>query len=367
MINQDKILSKNHFVIRIACIVSIFVIGYIDYITGYEATVILFYFAPIIIAAWLFNRSFSILITLLCAIVWYLANLLLNEYSKVLILYWNTATHVIVFFIIWFATSRLKTAFNTIKELNLNLTKEKDRLTMTVARLELLNQELQEFAFIAAHDLQEPLRKIQTFCNILKTKCAPKLDSTEQKYLDRVFNSSDRMRQLLKSLLEFSRAAGKPEPFKKIDLDKIVQEVTEFFEEKLKESGGVIETENMPDIEACETQMLSLFQNLIGNALKYRSGKSPQIKVYSKLNDERECEIFVQDNGIGFDQHYSELIFKPFQQLRKKDYEGVGMGLTLCRKIVERHSGSIRAESEPGKGSIFIIRLPLKQSMRDGI
>jgi signal transduction histidine kinase len=124
----------------------------------------------------------------------------------------------------------------------------------------------------------------------------------------------------------------------------------------------------MPAIEADESQILRLFQNLIGNALKFRGGKTPHIKVYGKLERKRTCEIFVKDNGIGFDPQFAERIFKPFQRLHNRnEYDGTGMGLSICRKIVERHGGSIRAESEPGKGSTFIIRLPVKQDRCEGI
>ena len=197
---------------------------------------------------------------------------------------------------------------------------------------------------------------------------APVLDSTSQDYLDRVINSASRMRQLLRDLLEFSRVAARPEPFKKIDLVKIVREAADVFEASVKETGCQIEIENMPAIEADESQMLRLFQNLIGNALKFRGGETPRIKVYGKLDRKGICEIFVKDNGIGFDPQFAELIFKPFQRLHgRSEYDGTGMGLAICRKIVERHGGSIRAESEPGKGSTFIIRLPVKQDRWEGI
>ncbi|MFZ2632453.1 MAG: ATP-binding protein [Desulfosalsimonadaceae bacterium] len=234
------------------------------------------------------------------------------------------------------------------------------------AKLEKLNEELQEFAFVGSHDLQEPLRKIQTFCDMAQKRCAPVLDSQAQGYLERVRNSAGRMRQLLDDLLQFSRAASKPEPFRKIDLVQLVQEAADIFEESLKEAGGSVEIENMPDIEADESQMLRLFQNLIGNALKFHRNEPPRIRVYERQAGQEQCEIFVEDNGIGFDQQFAERIFKPFQRLHhRREYEGTGMGLAICRKIVERHGGSIRAESEPGKGSTFIIRLSVQQDSRE--
>ena len=237
-----------------------------------------------------------------------------------------------------------------------------------MARLELVNTELQEFAFVASHDLQEPLRKIQTFCDMAQKRCAPVLDSTSKDYLDRVINSASRMRQLLRDLLDFSRVAAKSEQLKKIDLTKIAREASDVFEVSVKETGCQIDIENIPAIEADETQMSRLFQNLIGNALKFRGNDTPHIKVYGKLSGNGVCEIFVRDNGIGFDPQFAELIFKPFQRLHRRDeYDGTGMGLAICRKIVERHGGSIKAESEQEKGSTFIIRLPVEQDRLEGI
>ncbi|MGA2027793.1 MAG: ATP-binding protein [Syntrophobacteraceae bacterium] len=251
-------------------------------------------------------------------------------------------------------------------EVNRDITRRKrgeEALRSNMARLELVNAELQEFAFVASHDLQEPLRKIHTFCDMAKKRCAPVLDGTSQEYLDRVLDSASRMRRLLSDLLQFSQVATRHEPFKRIDLAKIVQEASDVFEASIKNTGALVDIENMPAIEADESQMLRLFQNLIGNALKFHGAGTPRIKVYGKLNGRGICELFVKDNGAGFDPQFAELIFKPFQRLhRRSEYDGTGMGLAICRKIVERHGGTIMAESEQGKGSTFIIRLPVKQN-----
>ncbi|MGA2228502.1 MAG: ATP-binding protein [Syntrophobacteraceae bacterium] len=246
--------------------------------------------------------------------------------------------------------------------------RSEEALKVYTARLELVNAELQDFAFVAAHDLQEPLRKIHTFCDMTVKRCAPVLDSTSKDYLDRVIKSASRMRQLLSDLLQFSQVATKPEPLEKIDLVKIVREAVDVFEETVKNTGALVDIGNMPSIEADESQMLRLFQNLIGNALKFHSGETPHIKVYGKLDRKGICEILVKDNGIGFAPKFAERIFKPFQRLHGRgEYDGTGMGLSICRKIVERHGGTIWAESEPGKGSTFIIRLPVKQGRWEGM
>jgi PAS domain S-box-containing protein len=236
-----------------------------------------------------------------------------------------------------------------------------DRITSYAKKLEHLNQELQEFVFVASHDLQEPLRKIQTFCDMTQKRSARVLDTTSQEYLDRVRKSANRMRQLLRDLLEFSMVATRRESLKRMDLTKIAREAAEVFDATLDQSGGLVEIETLPSIVADKSQMLRLFQNLIGNALKYRSGENPRIVISAKPSRDGICEIFVKDNGIGFDQEFAEIIFRPFQRLHKSgEYEGAGIGLTICRKIVERHGGGIRAESVPGRGSTFIVSLPVK-------
>jgi light-regulated signal transduction histidine kinase (bacteriophytochrome) len=232
-------------------------------------------------------------------------------------------------------------------------------------KLERLNEELRDFAFVAAHDLQEPLRKIQTFCDMAIKRCGPGLDSTGREYLGKVVGSASRMRELLHALLQFSRVAENPGPFKEVDLGRIVGETVELFEADLSRSGGLVEVGEIPAIEADEAQMLRLFQNLLGNALKYRGEEAPRIRIHATRNGEW-YELTVEDNGIGFDQQYAERIFKPFQRLHHRDeYEGAGMGLAICRKIAQWHGGSIRAESESGKGSRFVVVLPVRHGRRE--
>jgi light-regulated signal transduction histidine kinase (bacteriophytochrome) len=271
------------------------------------------------------------------------------------------------------ANEELQTEIRELKPMGGELRKDYDALevrfqertadlSMTAARLGQLNRELEEFAFIASHDLQEPLRKIETFSDMVKKRGGPRLDKTSQDYLDRVIKSASHMRHLLGDLLKLSKIITELKPFHAIDLFSIVKEVREVFEAPLKETGGRIEVDKMPVIEADETQLRQLFQNLFGNALKFRDQNKPLIRVYGHVADHGFYEIFVKDNGIGFDPEFAERIFIPFERLHgRNEYEGTGMGLAICRKIVERHGGTIRAESEPGKGSTFIIKLPLKQ------
>ena len=270
------------------------------------------------------------------------------------------------------AEKELRTIRDHLEELvetrTAELEKANRELKAYSSKLERINEELREFAFVASHDLQEPLRKIQTFCDLAKNRRAPALGDAGQQYLDRILSSASRMRQLLRDLLRFSRVATILEPFKEIDLYKIAREAADIFEKDILETGCLVRIENMPVIEADETQMVQLFQNLIGNALKYRSSQSPLIKICGRRDGQGFCDISVKDNGIGFEQQFGRLIFKPFQRLHGYGkYQGTGMGLAICRKIVELHSGSIWAESEPGRGSTFVVTLPVKQDRGEDI
>jgi two-component system, chemotaxis family, sensor kinase Cph1 len=235
-------------------------------------------------------------------------------------------------------------------------------LSSTVDRLKQLNRELQEFTSIASHDLQEPIRKIETFGELVNERSASRLDPTSQDHLERLLRSAHRMRQLLSDLLILSRVTTKAQPFKEIDMGKTIREAIEILELRVKETGAELMIEPVPVIEGDETQLRQLFQNLIANALKFRGTAAPKIRIFSRKTDQDTCEIVVRDNGIGFDMEFAEDIFKPFERLHgSSTYEGTGMGLAICRKIVERHGGAIRAESEPGRGASFIVRLSLRQ------
>ena len=237
-----------------------------------------------------------------------------------------------------------------------------ETLRRHTAKVEAVNQELQEFAFVASHDLQEPLRKIQTFADRLRKLLGHELDETAKDYFTRMEDSARRMQQLIRDLLKYSRVASKPEPFSEINLNEVADEVAQIFELTLNQTGGKLEIAQLPVIEADETQMKQLFQNLIGNALKFQHGNGkPLVKVYSNNDGEDACRIFFEDNGIGFEETYLDRIFAPFQRLHSRnEYSGTGIGLSICRKIVEHHGGSIKAHSKPGAGSTFIVSLPTR-------
>lgn len=251
-----------------------------------------------------------------------------------------------------------------------------EKLKLFAAKLEQSNRELQDFASVASHDLQEPLRKIQAFGDRLKAKCNDALSEEGRDYLQRMQSAAGRMQTLINDLLMFSRVETAAQPFVQVDLALIVREVLADLEVQIEQAGAAIEIGELPAIEADPLQMRQLIQNLIGNSLKYRHPEyKVRIKVQGRLckNDRAQrrdgnglsqelCQISVADNGIGFDEKYLNRIFTVFQRLHgRKEYEGTGIGLAVCRKIAERHGGSITARSAPERGATFIVTLPVKQ------
>ena len=230
------------------------------------------------------------------------------------------------------------------------------------ALLELRNRELQDFAHVASHDLQEPLRKIVSFATMLSEELGDE-QNDGRLYLERIEKAAARMTNLIQDLLEFSRVGTRGDTFRKVELTPLIQEVLGDLELLLSETGGRVDLDYICEIEADPLQMRQLFQNLIGNALKFhREGVPPVVRIRSVV-EAGGCTVTIEDNGIGFDEMYLERIFSPFQRLHgRSSFPGTGMGLAICRRIVERHGGTITARSREGEGSTFVVRLPLEQS-----
>jgi light-regulated signal transduction histidine kinase (bacteriophytochrome) len=256
--------------------------------------------------------------------------------------------------------------------------KAAEKMATFARKLERSNRELQDFASVASHDLQEPLRKIQAFGDRLRAKCYAALDESGRDYLERMQNAASRMRSLIDDLLTFSRVSSKAQPFVPTDLGQVAREVLQDLEVRIQHSGGQVEVDNLPTIDADPLQVRQLLQNLIGNGLKFhRQEEPPAIRVRARLIvDPRKyagngapaplCELSVEDNGIGFDMKYAERLFHVFQRLHGRgEYEGTGMGLAICRRIAERHGGSIAARATPGRGATFTVILPVKQPLLD--
>ncbi len=241
-----------------------------------------------------------------------------------------------------------------------------ERYTAELARS---NEELQNFAYIASHDLQEPLRKIQSFGDRLKTKFNSVLNDEGNDYIVRMQNASIRMSHLIEDLLTFSRVTSQAKPFEAVDLNAVLGDVISDLEVQTAKTGGEIIKDELTVIDADYSQMRQLFQNLISNALKFHGEKPPKVKIRGRFhdqNDTRYYQVFIEDNGIGFQMKYTDKIFTIFQRLHaRSEYEGSGIGLAVCKKIVQRHSGFITAQSTEGAGSTFIVTLPVMQSKKE--
>jgi PAS domain S-box-containing protein len=248
-------------------------------------------------------------------------------------------------------------------------------------RLEAQNKELQDFAYVASHDLQEPLRKVRTYGDILQEECADALPDDGRRYVSRMISSAERMQVLINDLLAYSRVDTVKRPFESVNLNQIVAQVFSALEVAVAESGAKVHVGLLPEINADPTQMRQLFQNLIGNAIKFRrpgveseiqisaceaiaAGSGPHTLALARPG----YRVRVRDNGIGFSPSYGQRIFEVFERLHPRDdYPGTGIGLAICRKIVARHGGSIRADSMEEKGATFDVLLPVDPvSEQDG-
>lgn len=253
------------------------------------------------------------------------------------------------------------------------LRENNEQLEITNRALEASNHDLQQFASVASHDLQEPLRKIQIFSNLIQER-GVELSPFAAKYLQKIIDSSRRMKTLIVDILNYSRLSANDHLLECIDLNELVQELLEDFELRIQEKGAVIICGPLPCVDVNRGQMRQVFQNIISNALKFsKPGVPPVIKMYAKRIAEKSfaaaeqadgafCSISVEDNGIGFDEKYISNIFSLFERLNSKDqYEGTGIGMAIAKKVIDKHNGLISAFSHEGTGARFELILPLKQ------
>ncbi len=238
------------------------------------------------------------------------------------------------------------------------------QLKAKTRELEKSNLAMKDFVSIASHDLQEPLRKIVTFGSRLMEKDHD-LKRESKQYIEIMQKTSVRMQNLLEDLLLYSKANTQTEPFRKVNLEKVLKEVITDLELLLEKNAGTILVGSLPTIEGCSFQIRQLFHNLLSNAVKYHEAeKPPRIEVSSCLHKHGGWEISVKDQGIGFDEIHKDRIFRPFERLHGRDkYEGTGMGLAICQKIAENHGGTISVASQPKQGSCFSIIFPANHSL----
>ncbi len=260
------------------------------------------------------------------------------------------------------------------KEIQQLLKQNNHKLVAINAELETSNHDLQQFASVASHDLQEPLRKILIFSTLLRDKHKQEFSVESRVYLDKIIASSDRMRSMIVDILGYSRLSTNVSSIMPTDLHEVVMEVLEDYEILIQEKGATVVVENLPEIEANRGQMKQVLQNLISNSIKF---SKPDVAPVIAITGEYQCgapgsaglenesavwHITISDNGIGFNEQYREKIFSLFERLNTKDkYEGSGIGLAITKKIIDKHNGTIHATSQEGQGSRFTITLPSRQ------
>ena len=248
-----------------------------------------------------------------------------------------------------------------VKERTEELRSTNEELEQSLAQLQRSNEALEQFAYVCSHDLKEPLRTMTVYVELLKSKYAGKLDPEADEFIDYVVSGSTKMNELISSLLEFSRA-GRSVTLERLDAGAVVAGVLQSMEPLIRESGAKVTVGSLPIIEAERSQIVRLFQNLIANAIKYRSEAPPKIEISAK-RESVNWLFAVTDNGMGIDPAYHERIFVLFQRLHHRDtHPGAGIGLAICRQIVERHHGRIWVESKPGAGSTFYFTLPARSA-----
>ena len=232
-------------------------------------------------------------------------------------------------------------------------------LTRANVSLEGRNRDLQTFAYVASHDLQEPLRKIRTFAELIRDEHGEDVGEDGRHYLGRITDAATRLSTLMRDLLAFSRVDTHGQAFRAVPLGALVEGVVQDLELVVRETGARVEVGGLPTVEGDEVQLRRLFSNLVENALKYRRpGAAPTVRVYER-GGEADRRVVVEDDGIGIDEKYLDRIFGPFQRLHGKDrYDGTGMGLAIVRRIAERHGGAVTAESAPGRGARFVVAFP---------
>jgi hypothetical protein len=249
------------------------------------------------------------------------------------------------------------------------LLRERKQAELELARS---NTELEQFAYVVSHDLQEPLRMVHSYLQLLERRCQEQLGKDANEFIDFAVDGAARMHALITDLLAYSRVGTQTKPFEPTDCVALLESVLADLKVAIEESGAVITSDDLPTVMADDTQLRRVFQNLIGNAIKFRGDHPPEIHISVEHKDRKifgetaHWLFSVRDNGIGIEPHQFERIFLIFQRLyTREEYEGTGIGLAICRKIVERHEGHIWVESEPGQGSTFYFTVPDAGALRN--
>jgi len=344
----------------------VLLVGVGDYVTGWELNFSVFYLLPISFAVWFANRDTGILISVASSVTEFMANLFIGRtYSHPLIDFWNSLVLLGFFLVFVYILSKLKIEYksrmeliNELKSTLEDLKQTKDELEQRSQDLARSNVELEQFASMVSHDLKEPLLAITIDLKLLKKRYEGKLNSEADRYIDEAIDEAKQMQTLISDMLSYSRVGTSGNLFVPTDCTTILNRSLANLRISLEQSGAVVTHDHLPEVMADPIQLVQLLQNLISNAMKFCGEAKPLIHI-SAERKEKEWVFSVSDNGIGIPAEHSERIFEIFQRLHnKKEYPGTGIGLSTCKKIVERHGGDIWVKSEPDKGSTFYFTIP---------
>jgi signal transduction histidine kinase len=340
-------------------------IGFIDYKTGQELSLSIFYLFPLFVAAWFLQIRWGIFISLFCALTWFLSDIFAGyTKSHYLLLYWDLIERLMMFIVISVVVSKLKTELmkrggliSRLRDSLDDLKKSQEALSLKTRELADSNAQLEHFASVAAHDLKHPLLVVSGYLQLLQRRYKGKLDPKADAIIGTAMDKIDLMGALIKDLLDFSRVGTQGKKLVPVDMNDILAQALSNLEKVIAENAAEITTDALPEVTADPIQMVQLLQNLIGNAIKYRREETPKIRVSAERKD-AECIFAVSDNGIGIDPKDRDSIFEIFRRLQKTNSPGTGIGLATVKRIVDRHGGRIWVESAPGEGATFYFTIP---------
>jgi signal transduction histidine kinase len=348
----------------------VLIVGAADFITGTELSISIFYLLPISLAAWFINRRTGIFLSIVSSAVELATDIIAGRsYSHPIIVHWNYAVHLGFFLIIVLILSALKMEYEKTMKLNANLQntltelkKTQDELERKAQDLARSNIELEQFAYVAAHDLKGPLIVAGGYINRLRGLYKDKLDRDADRFIENALDGITRMEVLINALLAYARVGTSPKDLKLTNFDEVFEYAATNLQVEMKESGAIVTHDQLPTVLADDIQIIQLFQNLIGNSIKFRREEPPRIHVSAEQKD-KQWVFSLCDNGIGIEPKNINCIFDIFQRVHSSsEYPGNGIGLAICKKIVEKHGGRIWVESKPREGSRFYFTIPVKDA-----
>ena len=352
----------------LAALVLLAIVGVADYITGYELPFLVFYFPSVFIVSWGGRWRPAVAMAAVCACVSFLADLATQHpYSSEVYRYCNFVIWLASFVCIAVLVLRVRWLLDAEEKLNGELKLALDRLRQAeqereerARELARSNRDLEEFAAVASHDMQEPLRMITQFLHLLRNSYQGRLDQDADDYIQFAVDGADRMQALIRDLLAYARVGSGGKSFSSTDCEKVLNEALANVAVRIEETGALITREALPTVKADSHQLVQVFQNLIWNAIKFRGKNPPQIHIGCR-QEANEWLFWVRDNGIGIAPEFAERVFQIFKRLHTREqYAGTGIGLAVCKRVIERHQGRIWVESQPGQGATFYFTIPTR-------